>query len=137
MMKRVLVFIAIVFAGISARAQDHWTIQLNSDLLLTANQEDSLHNVARIDDIKKGSLIVTYRPEKIDNALSRMIAIYDDMDRELYMKETLILTLPTDKLKEWEDQTQKIRVYTWPVSKSPNIAIKVRRVHLATIELDD
>ena len=52
-MKMIFVLAASLFCTISSKAQDRWTVQLNSTTLLTANEEDTAKNIVKADDLKK------------------------------------------------------------------------------------
>ena len=115
-----------------APAQTSWTVQLNSKVLLTATQEDVEKNVVTLKDLKKGSLLVSYR-ETPDKDWSRTIAVYDVNDAELYKKQERSITLPVTQLKQWAKKGTPIKVYTMLVPLNPAIAVRLRRVHLCTI----
>ena len=137
-MKTILLFVLSVALALRSTAQERWTVVLNSKALLAANTEDSVNNVVTLNDLKKGTLVVTYTPGKVQSGLSRRIAVYDAMDNELYSKEALSIVIPVANLKKWQrDTLSPIKIYTWPVSKDPAIKLKVRRVHLCTINLAD
>ena len=100
-----------------------------------ANEEDTLKNRVSVDDLKKGSLIVTYHPGKVDNERKRRIMIYDVNDQELYTKEAHSVSVPVASIKKWRLNTQQIKVYTMPVLGEEGANVRLRRVHLATIHL--
>ena len=135
-MKWFFVLIATLLFTFNSMAQDRWTIQLNSKTLLTANEEDTSKNVVKSGDLKKGSLIVTYFPGKADNERKRRIMIYDINDRELYSKEAHSITVPVANLKKWRLASPQIKVYTIPVLGEEGANVRLRRIHLATINLD-
>jgi hypothetical protein len=132
-MKKILLLLIASLALSTTYSQDRWTIQLNSQTLLTAKKEDTTANLISITDIKKGSLIITYASGKADSKWGRRLAIYDVTDNELYAKEAFSITIPAATLKKWKAIHSQIKVYTWPISKDPRIKLKVRRVHLCTI----
>jgi hypothetical protein len=136
MKKLFLLVLTISFAFIG-KSQDRWTVQLNSNTLLTANEEDTIKNRVRVDDLKKGSLIVTYHPGKVENERKRRIMIYDMNDGELYSKEEHSISVPVASLKEWRLTSPQIKVYTIPVLGEEGANVRLRRVHLATITLKD
>lgn len=132
-----LATVVLILSTYLANAQDHWTIRLNSETLLTATKEDSLNNKAVIDDIKKGNLIITYRPEKMQDGWGRRIFVLNDRHEEIFSKEGLVVHIAADRLKEWEDQTEEIQIFTIAIAKDPRIKTKLKPMHLATIKLDD
>ena len=139
-MKTVFLFVWMAALALRSSAQEHWTVVLNNKPLLTAKTEDTANNIATINDIKKGALVVTYVPAKPQPGWGRRIAVYDATDNELYSKETMTLVVPAKSLKQWHrNNSKQIKIYTWAVPKDPDQAIKVRvrRVHLCTINLHD
>ncbi len=135
-MKRLLLFIIAITSFVFVHAQDRWTIQLNNKTLLTAKKEDTTANVVSVKDLKKGSLIITYTPGTADSKWGRRLSIYDVAENELYTKEAFSITIPATTLKKWKQNHSKIKIYTWPISKDPRIKLKVRRVHLCTINFE-
>ena len=135
-MKQVFLFLLAVCVGFASKSQERWTIQLNSKTLLTATGEDTTRNVVKANDLKKGSLIVTYHPGKVENERKRRIMIYDINDRELYAKETHSISIPVASLKKWRLTSPQVKVYTIPVLGEEGANVRLRRVHLCTIKLD-
>jgi hypothetical protein len=135
-MKLIFMLLATLVFTYSSMGQDRWTVQLNSKTLLTANEENTDKNVVKSGDLKKGSLIVTYFPGKVDNERKRRIMIYDINDQELYSKEAHSITVPVANLKKWRLASPQIKVYTIPVLGEEGANVRLRRVHLATINLD-
>lgn len=115
-----------------APAQNSWTVQLNNKVLLTATQEDAEKNVVTLKDLKKGSLLISYR-ETPDKDFARAIAVYDAADTEIYKKKERSITLPVSLLKQWAKKGSTVKVYTMLVPLNPAIAVRLRRVHLCTL----
>jgi hypothetical protein len=104
--------------------------------MLLAKAEDTTANVVSVNDLKKGSLIVTYVPGKVENERKRRIMIYDVNDRELYSKEAHSISVPVASLKKWKWNSPQLRIYTMPVLGEAGANVRLRRVHLATIHLE-
>ena len=121
--------------GFIGKSQERWTVALNSRLLLNATTEDTLKNRVSVKDLKKGSLIVTYVPGKAANERKRRIMIFDANDQELYSKEAYSISVPVASIKKWRYNTPFIRIYTIPVLGEEGANVRLRRVHLATIQL--
>jgi hypothetical protein len=134
-MKTIIVLLTAILLSLSAKAQDRWIVALNSQPLLTANEEDTVKNVVKVKDLKKGSLMVTYHPGKVEDERKRRIMIYDANDNELYSKEAHNIAVPVESLKKWRYTSPVIKVYTVPVLDAEGANIRLRRVHLATINL--
>lgn len=113
-------------------AQETWMVQLNSKVLLTATAEDTVANVVKLKDLKKGSLLVTYKePQK--EGWSRTLMIYDEGDNQLLTKTGQSVAVSTATLKSWAKKGNTLKVYTVQQSLNPKMAIRVRRVHLCTL----
>ncbi|HUC81316.1 MAG TPA: hypothetical protein VMR70_10395 [Flavisolibacter sp.] len=135
-MKRIIFLLAVVFFSVAGKAQDRWMVQLNNKTLLLANEEDTLKNRVWIDDLKKGALMVTYHPGKVENERKRRIMIFDGADRELYSKEAHSISVSAKELKKWKWESPQIHIYTIPVLGEDGANVRLRRVHLATVYLD-
>ncbi len=132
------IFLALMTATIAlhASAQDRWTVELNSKTLLNATTEDTTANTIAVKDLKKGSLIITYVPGQIEGQRKRKLMVYDAGDNELYSKESLNLVIPIKTLKKWRETSSRIKVYTIPVLGESGAMVRLRRVHLCTIQFD-
>jgi len=135
-MKIIFLLITTLFFTFTSMAQDRWTVQVNSKTLLTANEENTTKNVVKSGELKKGSLIVTYYPGKVENERKRRIMIFDNNDQELYSKEAHSIVVPVADLKKWRLTSPQISIYTIPVLGEEGANVRLRRVHLATINLE-
>jgi hypothetical protein len=134
-MKKLFLLMLVTGLGFIGKSQERWTVALNSRLLLNATTEDTLKNRVSVKDLKKGSLIVTYVPGKAANERKRRIMIFDANDQELYSKEAYSISVPVASIKKWRYNTPFIRIYTIPVLGEEGANVRLRRVHLATIQL--
>jgi hypothetical protein len=135
-MKPVFIFALILISALVGKAQERWTVQLNSKVLLTAKTEDEAANVTAVKDLKKGALLVTYIPAKVQNERKRRLMVYDVNDNELYSKEAFSISVPVASLKKWKKASPQIKVYTIPVLGEAGATVRLRRVHLCTINFE-
>jgi hypothetical protein len=135
-MKTVFGFILLVSISVCTNAQERWTVQLNSKVLLMAKAEDTTANIIAMKDLKKGSLIVTYVPGKVQNERKRRLMVYDNNDNELYSKEAFSIAIPVASLKKWKMASPQIKIYTLPVLGEAGATMRLRRVHLCTINFE-
>lgn len=135
-MKKLFLITALIGLSIAGYSQERWTVQLNDKSLLLANEEDTLKNRVWIDDLKKGSLMITYHPGKVENERKRRLMVFDATDSELYSKEAHNISIPVATIKKWSLTTPKIHIYTIPVLGEEGANVRLRRVHLATIHLE-
>ena len=135
-MKTIISFLLLLFCSVKSFSQDWWTEQLNINILLTVEEEDTTANVIKLNDLKKGNLIVTYNPEAPKEGWGRQLMVYGVADNELYSKEALKIVIRVATLKKWKKTNAALKIYTLPISKDPRIKLKVRRVHLCTIKFE-
>ena len=132
-MKIFFFFLIVVISGSTAFAQERWTVALNSKVLLTAKTEDTSANVVAVTDLKKGALIVTYVPGQVKGERKRRLMVYDTNDNELYSKEAFSISVPVASLKKWKFNSSQLKIYTLPVLGEAGANVRLRRVHLCTI----
>jgi hypothetical protein len=132
-MKIVFASAFILFSALVSHAQERWTVQLNSKVLLTAKTEDTAANVIESPDLKKGSLIITYISGQVQNERKRRLMVYDAADNELYSKEAFSISIPVASLKKWKRTSSRIKIYTLPVLGEAGATVRLRRVHLCTL----
>lgn len=136
-MKTILLAAATALC-LAAQAQtaERWTVALNSKALLNANTEDTTANTVTVNDLKKGSLMVTYVPGQVEGQRKRRLMICDAGDNELYSREALSIVVPVATLKKWKQASPQLKIYTIPVLGEAGAAVRLRRVHLCTIQFD-
>lgn len=135
-LKFLTTLLSLVAFTLTVTAQERWTVQLNSKTLLNANTEDTATNVVALNDIKKGSLLVTYVPGKVVGERKRRLMIFDANDQELYSKEAFSIAVPAASLKKWRLTTPFVKVYTMPVLGAEGATMRLRRIHLCTINFE-
>jgi hypothetical protein len=135
-MKTIFALAAILFCTLKSGAQERWTVQLNSKVLLTASTEDTAANVIALKDLKKGSLIVTYIPGKAEGERKRRLMVYDNNESELYSKEAFSITVPVASLKKWKIASPRLKLYTILALGEAGATVRLRRVHLCTIKFE-
>jgi len=141
-MKKIFLFSLFITAAIFMNAQsDNWKVYHNKQLLLSTSEESEAKNTRSINKVdldKIGELIVMYEAGILDKEWKRSIAIFDEKDSTLFEKAEInkIQVTNTDLEKMFRGKT-KIKIYTWAIPKDPAKAavIRIRRVHLCTLEL--
>lgn len=131
------------FAQTRSGSQDTWTIKWNKKTLLQASKEDESANTKKIkqtDLSKNYCLEISYReadPAR-EKTWNRAFMFFGDTDTELLRKDsTRSTTITAEELRKLFGDQKKIRIYTVAIPSDPELAarIRVRRVHMATIEL--
>jgi hypothetical protein len=111
--------------------------------LLKVYKEDAEKNIIRIslkDFKKKSNFTFTCSELNADlrkGKLIRTIAVFTETDNELLRKDTGSLKIADVDLEKMLQENKTIKFYTWLLPKDPAEAarVRVRRVHLCTIEL--
>jgi hypothetical protein len=148
-MKKILLLITLCFGWLLSYGQpqslqaDSWKIKWHKRTIVETGKEDEMVNKKTV---KKGELDndycleITYKessPQK-EKEWKRSFLLFDENDNELIRKDsTRNVLIPASELKTLFGDKTKIRIYTVTLPTDPNMAasIRVRRVHLATIEL--
>jgi hypothetical protein len=139
-MKKILLITALLVGTIFVQAQTGWKIKVNSKLLLSASKEDEEKNTKKINAAewkKNGSLEIVYS-ESDPKKYKRSILFVDENDNELIRKDnTNHAKISISALKNKFSGKAKIRIFTIAIPADPELAarVRVRRVHLCTLEL--
>jgi hypothetical protein len=119
---------------------DSWTVTLNKKKVFSASKEDPSGNIVRIKnaDLKKsGHLVITYLEKDVKKDWQRSIILYDQADKELQRVASGKLDLSNASVAGLFRHATSISVYTVSLPTDPALQaqVRVRRVHLCTIEL--
>jgi hypothetical protein len=141
-MKRIYGLLIFIFTTMFASAQDSWKIKLNSKAVLSATTEDETTNTKKIKRTEldgKGSLDVLYKSSKPATEWIQSLMFYGETDNEVFRKDSVTGTtqIKLATLKELFGTKSKIRIFTIAIPSDPDLAarVRVRRVHLCTLEL--
>ncbi len=144
-MKKILLFTALVIGWSFSQAQtlDSWRIRWNNKTILETNKESESANIRKIskNDLKKNytlNIRYTEASEKKESDWTRSFLFFDDKGEQLMKKDsTRNLTLKSSELKKLFAGNKKIKIYTIAIPTDPELAsrVRVRRVHLCTLEL--
>jgi len=138
-MKYLFLIGGLFFSGIFSQAQTgSWKVMLNNKVILTANKEDAVKNERKIKQAewkKSGSLEIIFTEDDL-NTWMRYFHIVDEQDNEIFRKDsTTSVKIPLSTLRKLFAGKKKIIIYTTISPLDPNLAIRIRRVHLCTIKL--
>lgn len=123
--------------------ENSWTIKWNKKVLLQTSEENETANTRKIkkaDLSKKYCLEIIYKesdPAK-EKEWKRSFLFFGNTDNEVLRKDsTLNIKIPAAELKKLFSNQKKIRIYTMAIPTDPDLAarVRVRRVHLCTLEL--
>ena len=138
-MNKILLIISFFFISIYSDAQaGSWKIKLNNKTLLATSQENETTNSKKIklSEWKKSGKLEIIFIEAEPNTWRRSFLFYDKDDNQLLSKDsTTHAKIPLSYLRKIFAGKKEIRIYTIISPLNPNIAIRVRRVHLFTLKL--
>ena len=144
-MKKNILLPIVCMIALAVSGQDgvSWKVMHNKKVLLSAHEEDASKNSIKLTASgfkTKNSYTVSYFQMNTAvnrNKWIRTIAIFDERDNELYRKDAVSIKMPDAQLKKMLLANKIVKVYTWALPKDPKEAarVRIRRVHLCTIEL--
>jgi hypothetical protein len=145
--KKIYLLLSICFVYILPQAQplqtDSWKIKWNKKVILETGKENEAANTRKITgtDLEKNYFLeITYTEAgaKKEKTWNRSFIFFDENDKELLKKDsTRNATIAAAELKNLFVDKKKIKLYTIAVPADPDMAarVRVRRVHLCTLEL--
>jgi len=138
-MKKVIVLASLLFCLTAIEAQSgSWNIKLNGKLLLSTSKEDEKINCKKVKAAqwsKNGYLEINFTEDEPDTWW-RSFLFYDEQDNELLRKDsTTSYKILAKELFKLFSGKKEIRIYTTIAPRDPNLAIRMRRVHLCTLRL--
>jgi hypothetical protein len=146
-MKKIFTLLSLGLALASFKpknaAPDSWKITWNKKVILQTSKSDEAVNIRKIKsgDLKKNyTLEISYKegdPKK-EKEWIRSFMIFDEKDAELLrLDSTRQAKISAAELKKLFGESKKLKIYTIAVPADPNKAatVRVRRVHLCTLQL--
>jgi hypothetical protein len=133
--------ISIMSLSTNAQNGNNCTISHNNKKVLTVTNEDAVKNKISLKaaELKKtGSLVIAFPVSKTKSEWKRNILIYDSADNMLLTKEDVKgLTLKNTELNTLLAGKKQFSIFTTSIPRDPKqaAAIRVRRVHICTVEI--
>ncbi len=138
-MKTILLIAIFFFNQKIVFSQDSWTIKWNKKTILFASKEDEVANTRLIKHSgwkKNGNLEIIYTEAETDTILWHSFLLLDEEDHQLLSREkTLTAKIAIPLLRKLFAGKKQIRIYTIVSPRNPKFAVKIRRVHLCTLQL--
>ena len=140
-MKTISFLLIFIFISLMSFAQDTWKVYHNKIEILNTGKSDPVQNnipVKQSDLSAPGLFIVSYIEEKPQKNWIRHLVVYNAAENILIQKKgDSMLQLSNETLKDLLVKNGVIKVYTWTLPADPELAtrIRVRRIHLCTVEL--
>ncbi|HET9429771.1 MAG TPA: hypothetical protein VFO70_01285 [Chitinophagaceae bacterium] len=138
-MKIITAIISFLLLGLIGSAQSgSWRIKLNKKVLLSTSTESENKNVRfikRSDWQKNGFLEINFK-ETEPEVWKRSFLFVDEADNQLLSKDSVThAKIKISTLRKIFAGKKEIRIYTIVAPLDPNLAIRIRRVHLCTLRL--
>ena len=117
---------------------DSWKIKLNNKLLVAANKEDEKANTKKISsaELKKNGYLEISFKEAEPHTWRRSFLFFDKDDNQLLAIDSVTYTkMHIAALSKLFAPQKDIIIYTSVSPLDPNIAVRLRRVHLCTLRL--
>ena len=146
-MKKIIFLIALVSVHMISQGQkaksDSWKITWNKKVILETSKSDETANIRKIKaaDLKKNySFQISYKesdPKKMKE-WNRSVMFFNESDNEISRKDsTRNWKITAAELKKLFGNKKKLKIYTIAIPSDPDLAarVRVRRVHLCTLEL--
>ena len=135
-----LIFSIALLSFISLSAQDSWKVMHNGKTILNTDVESVEKNTIEIkaSELKKKSyLCISYNEAVKQGDWKRSIIVFDEKDNQLYKKENFTVKIENSILMGLFNKSKVLKVYTTSLPKDPKLAaaVRIRRVHLATIRM--
>ncbi len=139
-MKKGLLLLVSVCSIFTAMAQSGtWKVKINTKTIVSAVAEDTEKNkkIVKLSEWKKsGNLEIIYTETDKDIWFYRHIYFFDKDDNEIFRKDsTNNVKISLKQLRKLFAGKKEINIYTTISPKDPNLAIRIRRVHLCTLKL--
>jgi hypothetical protein len=140
-------FLILSFIGISMLSKsqtpqtDSWKIEWNKKTILETTKENEADNTRKVKlaDLKNNCFLeVSYKENPPKKDWKRDFLFFDEGDNELLRKDSTTSTkISGAELKKLFADKKKIMIYTVALPTDPDLAarIRIRRVHLCTLEL--
>jgi hypothetical protein len=139
MKKIALFFLATIVTICSFAQKGKWKVCLNKKTLLETTKEDEVKNVKTIslkEWKKAGYFELNYKEAEADIWFYRHFMIVDKDETDFYrLDSTNTIKIPLAELRKKTAGKKEIFIYTTISPKDPNLAIRIRRIHLITIKL--
>jgi hypothetical protein len=144
-MKKIILLLSLSFVYMLPQAQnlqsDSWKIKWNKKVILETGKSNETINTRNIKlaDLKKNYVLeISYKESDPKKEWNRSFLFFDESDNELLRKDSTRNTMiAAAELKKIFGDKKKIKIYTIAVPSDPDMAarVRVRRVHLCTLEL--
>jgi hypothetical protein len=115
-----------------------WKIKINNKLVLSTSVESETRNIRNISALewkKNGVLEIIYTDTDTKDWI-RSFLFFDDQENPLLTLDSVnTARVPLTELRTLSSGKKTIKIYTVVRPTDPDIAIRIRRIHLCTLRL--
>ena len=138
-MKQIFILLGFLLTTVIVSAQSNrWKISVNNKTIVNTSNEDEKKNTKKLNpgEWKKSGFLEIKYTETNPDTWWRSFLFYDEDDNEIIRKDSVLnYKIAVKSLIKSFPGKKEIRIYTTVSPKDPNIAIRIRRVHLCTLQL--
>ena len=117
---------------------DRWNLKLNKKVLLATAREDEKANIRKVKASewkKNGWLEISYK-EANPGYWKRFFLFNDEDDNEMMRLDSVTYSkISISSLRKLFKGKKEIHIYTMVAPLDPNVAVRIRRIHLCTLRL--
>ncbi len=138
-MKRIVLLAGLILSTLFVHAQEgKWKIKMNGKTLFYTSTENEKVNTKKISSSewkKTGYLEISFTENEPD-MWKRSFLLADENDEQLFTVENSTKAkIPLSKLRKLFVGKKVLTIYTIIAPVNPMMAIRMRRVHLCTLQL--
>ena len=136
---KLLLFIISLFLSSTLPAQNSWKVLANDQTVLNTSTENPEKNLVHINSSvlkKKKEVVIQFYEKKKRKGWERTLVVVDQNERELLQQKGSRLKIKNATLLNWYKTSPQIKIYTLSLPLDPDLrsSVRVRRVHLCTLE---
>lgn len=118
-----------------------WRVIHNGIVKMQASREDGKNAIilSKKELEKTGFLWINYTDKGMAKGWKRTIAIVDEKDAEVFKRSGTLCKVGNSFLRDINKTANTLKIYTWALPSDPPEAakVRVRRIHLCTVNFKD
>lgn len=139
---KIFLLFSLLVTSVVIQAQDSWKVCLNGKTIFSTGTEDAEKNIISIKSSalkKRNSLVVQYKEAQKRPDWERYIAAVIDNGHEASRQKLSTFKLKNETLLSLFKNSKLVKIYTWSLPTDPGLqaAVRVRRIHLCTLRLEN
>jgi hypothetical protein len=138
-MKKIALLFALAFLPLIIFSQEgKWEIRFNNRVIISTGTEDKAANtrIVKAREWKRSGYLEIKFLEGSPNAWKRSFILDDENDAQLWTKDSVTyLKISLMQLRQIFSGRKEINIYTIVAPANPQMAARIRRVHLCTLKI--